>query len=53
MIHVLTFATHAEGNFNNMINNKYGIKIKVLGWGKKWTGFRMKNEYIYNYIKIK
>lgn len=51
MIHVLTFATHAEGNFNNMINNKYGIKIKVLGWGKKWKGFRMKNEYIYNYIK--
>ena len=51
MIHVLTFATHAEGNFNNMINNNYGMKIKVLGWGKKWTGFRMKNEYIYNYIE--
>ena len=51
MIHVLTFATHAEGNFNNMINNNYGIKIKVLGWGKKWTGFKMKYIYVYNFIK--
>ena len=51
MIHVLTFATHAEGNFNNMINNNYGIKIKVLGWGKKWTGFKMKYIYVYDYIK--
>jgi hypothetical protein len=51
MIHVITFATHAEGNFNNMINNSYGIKIKVLGWGKKWTGFKMKYIYVYNYIK--
>jgi hypothetical protein len=51
MIYVLTFATHAEGNFNNMINNSYGIKIKVLGWGKKWTGFKMKYIYVYNFIK--
>ena len=51
MIYVLTFATHAEGNFNNMINNNYGIKIKVLGWDKKWTGFKMKYIYVYNFIK--
>ena len=33
MIRVITYATHSSGNFDNLINNKYGIKIKVLGMG--------------------
>ena len=51
MIHVITYATHSSGNFNNLINNKYGIKIKVLGWGEKWKGFKNKIMVIYNYIQ--
>lgn len=49
--HVLTFATHDEGTFKDIVNNKYNIPIKVLGYGEKWTGFRMKFEYVYDYIQ--
>ena len=49
--HVLTFATHNEGTFKDIVNNKYNIPIKVLGYGEKWTGFRMKFEYVYDYIQ--
>ena len=48
---VITVATHKEGNFNNLINNNHNIKIKVLGMGQKWTGFKMKYELVYDYIK--
>lgn len=49
--HVLTFATHNEGTFDDIINNKFNIPIKVLGYGQKWTGFRMKFDYVYDYIQ--
>jgi hypothetical protein len=32
---VITVATHEEGLFNELINNKEGIKIKLLGFGNK------------------
>lgn len=50
-IQVITVATHVEGTFNNIVNNNHGIKVKVLGMNQKWTGFRMKNQLTYNYIK--
>ena len=50
-VHVVTFATHKEGTFEYIVNNKYNIPVVVLGYGEKWTGFRMKLEYMYNYIK--
>jgi hypothetical protein len=49
-VHIITYATHSEGLFDELINNKHNIKIKVLGWGEKWKGFMHKvqkcNEYI-------
>ena len=48
---VITVATHKEGYLDNIINNDYNIKVNVLGMGKKWTGFKMKYELVYNYIK--
>jgi len=48
---VITVATHKEGLFDKLINNKFNIKITVLGMGEKWTGFDMKYKLIYNYIK--
>lgn len=48
---VVTVATHSEGTFDNLINNDYNIKVKVLGFGKKWTGFNMKFKLVYDYIK--
>ena len=50
---IITVATHNEGMFNKLINNKYNAKIKILGWKQKWTGLKMKFELIYNYIKNK
>ena len=47
---VVTIATHSDGYFENLINNKY-TKVKVLGMGKKWTGFKLKSELVYDYIK--
>jgi hypothetical protein len=49
-IHIITYATHDEGNFKNLINNKFNINVKVLGWGKKWNGFMDKLKNMYEYI---
>lgn len=49
-IHYLTYATHKYGRFDKLINNKYGVNIKVLGFGKKWNNFIDKPKGIYNYI---
>ena len=50
-IHYITVATHNEGLYEQLINNKYNVKIKVLGYGKKWTGFKMKFELLNEYLK--
>ena len=47
---IITVATHSKGTFKELINNPYK-NIKVLGFGQKWTGFNMKFELIYQYIK--
>lgn len=50
-VEVVTVATHEEGMLKKLINNSYNIKLKVLGFGEKWTGFQMKTKLIYEYIK--
>ena len=35
---VIAVATHEEGLFKELINNNFNIKVKVLGFGEKWTG---------------
>lgn len=50
-VEIITVATHSEGLFDDLINNNYNQKIKVLGFGEKWTGFKMKFELVYDYIK--
>ena len=47
---IVTVATHSFGKFNELINNPYK-KIKVLGMGQKWTGYKMKSQLVYDYIK--
>lgn len=49
--HFITYATHSEGDFEELINNKYNIPIKVLGWGEKWNGFVDKFISVYNYTQ--
>tara|TARA_B110001469_G_C9613807_1_gene305473 strand:- start:928 stop:1602 length:675 start_codon:yes stop_codon:yes gene_type:complete len=50
-IHVITYATHSEGMFKELINNKFNIKVKVLGWRTKWNGFMDKFKTMYEYIQ--
>lgn len=50
-IHLITYATHSEGKFEELINNKFNIPVKVLGWGEKWQGFMHKFKIMHDYIK--
>jgi hypothetical protein len=50
-IHVVTYATHSDGLFKKLINNKFNIKIDILGWNTKWNGFYDKVRAIHNYSK--
>lgn len=52
-IEVVTFATHNEGFFDKLINNNFNVKVKVLGFGKKWSGFNMKSKYYLEYLQQK
>ena len=47
---ITTVATHNDGMYDKLINNRFK-SIKVLGYGMKWTGFKMKYELVYNFIK--
>ena len=50
-INIITYATHSDGLFDKLINNKYNIEITVLGWGTKWKNYKdNKTKGIYNYI---
>jgi hypothetical protein len=48
---LITVATYVYGLYNDLINNSYGAKIITLGFGKKWTGFKMKYIEVYKYIQ--
>lgn len=48
---IVTVATSKKGLFNDLINNKYNADITVLGMGKKWLGFTMKYQLVYDYVK--
>jgi len=48
---VITYATHSFGTFDEIVNNKHGVDVKVLGWGTKWKGFQDKVQGVYDYCK--
>ena len=48
---ILTYATHSFGNFDEMIDNDYGVQFIILGWGKKWEGYMGKLKMIHEYCK--
>ena len=47
----VTVATYKYGMYDDLINNRFNTKIITLGFGKKWTGFQMKYQEVYRYIK--
>lgn len=50
-IHFITYATHTEGLFNELINNNFNINITVLGWNKKWNNYYDKIKGVYQFSK--
>lgn len=46
---IITYATHAEGTFDTLVNS--GHDIKVLGFGTKWSGFMGKATSVLNYLE--
>src|SRR6056300_759456 len=48
---VITYATHSERMFPELINS--GYPIKVLGWGEKWENFLTKIRGVLSYVKTK
>jgi len=45
---LVTYATHSEGLFDNLMNS--GYPIEVIGWGTKWSGFMDKIKGILEYL---
>jgi len=39
--------------FENLVNNEFGVPIKVLGWGTKWNGFSDKSKGLVEHLKTK
>ncbi len=50
MISLVTYATHSCGNFENLVNNKQGLKVNVLGFGSAWNGFTDKVKGVREFI---
>ena len=52
-VEVVTYANKSVGMFEELINNDHGVKVKVLGMGKKWNGYLDKSKGLLEYMKTK
>jgi hypothetical protein len=52
-VEVVTYANKSSGMFEQLINNEHGVKVKVLGMGKKWNGFLDKTKGVLEYMETK
>ena len=49
-VHILTYATHSGGLYEQLIDNDYDINVFTLGYGVKWNGLRDKPRAVLNYL---
>jgi hypothetical protein len=52
-LEVVTYANKSSGMFEELINNEHGVKVKVLGMGKKWNGYIDKSIGLLEYMETK
>ena len=52
-VEIVTYANKSQGMFEDLVNNEFGVPIKVLGWGTKWNGFTDKYRGMSEYLKTK
>ena len=50
VVKLITYATHSDGTFEDIKNNKFAIDVVVLGWNQKWNGFMDKFKAVRNYL---
>ena len=50
---IVTYANKSEGMFEKLLNNEFGVSIKVLGWNKKWEGYTDKVVGVLEFIETK
>eukprot|EP00922_Rhytidocystis_sp_ex-Travisia-forbesii_P043655 GHVS01065126.1.p2 GENE.GHVS01065126.1~~GHVS01065126.1.p2 ORF type:complete len:440 (-),score=70.92 GHVS01065126.1:1665-2984(-) len=52
-LHVVTVATHEDGYYKALVQSaaRLDIPLKVLGFGKRWEGFRWKFEKVLEYAR--
>ena len=46
---LVTYATHEEGMFRDLVENPY-VKVTVLGFGTKWKGFFDKIRAVFEFL---
>lgn len=49
--YIITYATHKQGRFDELVNNPFQKDVIVLGMGKKWNGFMDKPIAVFKYIQ--
>jgi hypothetical protein len=52
-VDIVTYANKSFGLFEQLIHNKFDVKIKVLGMGTKWNGYLDKSRGLVEYLKTK
>ena len=52
-VEIVTYANKSFGMFEELVNNDFGVKVKVLGMGKKWNGFLDKYKGLLEYMETK
>jgi len=52
-VEIVTYANKSQGMFEELVNNKFDVPVKVLGWGTKWNGFSDKYKGMYKYLENK
>ena len=52
-LEIVTYANKSQGMFEELINNEFGVPVKVLGWGTKWNGFSDKYKGMSKYLETK
>lgn len=52
-IEIVTYANKSQGMFEDLVNNKFDVPIKVLGWGTKWNGYSDKSKGVIKHLETK
>jgi hypothetical protein len=52
-VEVVTYANKSQGMFEELVNNEFGVPVKVLGWGTKWNGFSDKYKAMSKHLETK